>query len=160
MNQRKKEVLAVTCLATAGVLLIPKLSLTGFRASELLASSPALNYWLSFGVVILGVIDLHRRLRFQAWRGFRSALSCYISLAVAMGGIYYLVHQSHSGCFSFSGGDAVPSIVDFLYFSFITITTVGYGDIVPQHTFVRGLVLFQVLSGLLLIIRPKGCSAS
>ena len=45
------------------------------------------------------------------------------------------------------------SIIDFIYFSFVTVTTVGYGDIVPRHTFVRVLVLFQVLFAIILVIR-------
>ncbi|HXA00124.1 MAG TPA: potassium channel family protein [Candidatus Dormibacteraeota bacterium] len=40
---------------------------------------------------------------------------------------------------------------DFLYFSGVTITTVGYGDILPNRTLVRILVLIEVLAGLMLL---------
>jgi hypothetical protein len=43
------------------------------------------------------------------------------------------------------------SPVDFLYFSVITQTTVGYGDILPNSSIVRFIVMAQVLFGLLLI---------
>jgi hypothetical protein len=45
--------------------------------------------------------------------------------------------------------------LDFIYFSFITVTSVGYGDIVPKHTFVRALVLSHVLFGLGLILKAS-----
>jgi hypothetical protein len=52
---------------------------------------------------------------------------------------------------------------DFAYFSTMTQTTVGYGDIVPSSGLVRTLVSIQVLVGLALagfglsfIIRPRG----
>jgi hypothetical protein len=43
------------------------------------------------------------------------------------------------------------SFVDFFYFSSITQTTVGYGDILPNSSIVRCVVIVQVLSGLLLL---------
>jgi hypothetical protein len=39
---------------------------------------------------------------------------------------------------------------DFVYFSGVTITTVGYGDILPNRTLVRMLVLVEILIGLVL----------
>ncbi len=45
----------------------------------------------------------------------------------------------------------VWSFADFLYFSTITQTTVGYGDILPNSTMVRIVVVVQIVFGLLLI---------
>jgi Ion channel/Protein of unknown function (DUF1345) len=39
---------------------------------------------------------------------------------------------------------------DFLYFSIITQTTVGFGDILPNSTSVRMLVSIQILCGYLM----------
>jgi hypothetical protein len=45
----------------------------------------------------------------------------------------------------------VWSFWDFLYFSVVTQTTVGYGDILPNSTCVRVCVILQILIGLVLI---------
>lgn len=44
------------------------------------------------------------------------------------------------------------SIWDFLYFSGITLTTVGFGDILPNNSRVRRLVLLEVLLGVILLV--------
>jgi len=47
---------------------------------------------------------------------------------------------------------SVWSFWDFLYFSGITLSTVGFGDILPNSTGVRLLVLSEVLVGLVLLV--------
>lgn len=42
-------------------------------------------------------------------------------------------------------------IVDFMYFSAITITTLGYGDILPNSSFIRVIVMIETLIGVILI---------
>ncbi len=42
-------------------------------------------------------------------------------------------------------------LLDFLYFSAITITTVGYGDILPNCTLIRVLVMTEVFFGTIII---------
>jgi voltage-gated potassium channel len=40
-----------------------------------------------------------------------------------------------------------PMLGDYLYFSFITMTTVGYGDVSPQGPLARFLALLEALTG-------------
>jgi voltage-gated potassium channel len=42
-------------------------------------------------------------------------------------------------------------LLDFLYFSAVTVTTVGYGDILPNSSYVRILVMVEALLGVTLI---------
>ena len=44
---------------------------------------------------------------------------------------------------------SIPILSDQLYFSFVTLTTLGYGDIVPVTPFAKVVVIFTTLSGVL-----------
>jgi voltage-gated potassium channel len=44
------------------------------------------------------------------------------------------------------------SYIDSLYFSLVTLTTVGYGDIVPLTEFARKIVMLEIVSGFLVLI--------
>jgi len=43
-----------------------------------------------------------------------------------------------------AGGGAFGEL---LYFSYVTLTTVGYGDLVPTHPITRNLAVFEALTG-------------
>ena len=47
-------------------------------------------------------------------------------------------------------GDYKFPLIDFLYFSAVTITTTGFGDILPNSTEVRALVMIESLLGVIL----------
>lgn len=49
-----------------------------------------------------------------------------------------------------------PNLWDFIYFSFVTITTLGYGDISPLHTFPQALVIVETMMGLGLVVGYLG----
>ena len=38
-------------------------------------------------------------------------------------------------------------LTDWMYFSFVTLTTVGYGDITPVATSARSLAMLEALTG-------------
>jgi voltage-gated potassium channel Kch len=50
-----------------------------------------------------------------------------------------------------SNGFRSYSLIDYMYFSTITITTTGYGDILPNSTRVRCLVMIESIIGVILI---------
>ena len=46
----------------------------------------------------------------------------------------------------------MPNNVDFLYFSFVTITTVGYGDLTAGTSTGRVLVTFEAMIGQIFLV--------
>jgi hypothetical protein len=51
-----------------------------------------------------------------------------------------------------STGAPLAGWTDALYFSFVTLTTLGYGDFVPHSTLAKWLVMCELGSGILLLV--------
>lgn len=54
--------------------------------------------------------------------------------------------QIDTGAINFAG-DAAAGFHDYLYFSFVTLTTLGYGDITPVSAFAKSLTIVIAISG-------------
>ncbi|MBS1227555.1 MAG: hypothetical protein H6R17_832 [Proteobacteria bacterium] len=80
----------------------------------------------------------------------RLAFNSYIELMVGFGVLYYVLPSS----FFKSGGPHFhfDNIVEAIYFSGVTMATVGYGDISPANALTQALVVFQVFCGLTLAL--------
>jgi len=82
--------------------------------------------------------------------------STFMFLIFGYAFIYYGLHKIIGTSFvSSADQNGLPdfgSVADFIYYSAITIATVGYGDIYPAHILARFFVLTEVLYGALLVI--------
>lgn len=82
--------------------------------------------------------------------------STFIILILGYAFIYFGLQKIIGSCFISTaeqqGMATFGSILDFVYYSAITIATVGYGDIYPIHPFARAFVLGEVLCGALIVI--------
>ena len=80
----------------------------------------------------------------------QGAIAAYLLIALTCAAAYTWIDVHEPNAFSGSA-TAVASTRDpiqrFAYFSFITLTTVGYGDVVPQAAFARSLAIFEALIG-------------
>jgi hypothetical protein len=79
----------------------------------------------------------------------QGAVAVYLMLGIAWGSAYAVAEHFFPGSFTSTVGK--PETVDFVYFSFVTLTTVGYGDVVPVHRVARALAIGEALSGQLYI---------
>ena len=70
----------------------------------------------------------------------KMAMRSYMGLFVNFGVIYYLLPKLFPAAFF---APALDNFVDALYFSGVTITTLGYGDIKPDHVVTKVLVEVQ-----------------
>ena len=78
-----------------------------------------------------------------------AGICMYVMLGFAFGSLFYLVYlldPTSFGYESFGGKDP-----DLMYFSFVTLATLGYGDITPRSPAVRGLAVLEALVGMIYI---------
>lgn len=78
-----------------------------------------------------------------------AALSAYLLVGICLGVTYWFINQVLPGSFMVGGapGDTSLPMTHFLYFSFITITTTGYGDVLPVSDITRGLAVAEAVVG-------------
>ena len=77
------------------------------------------------------------------------AMSTYFLMAMMWASAYSLLESVFPG--SFQNINAQDPSGDFFYFSFVTITTLGYGDILPLTAKAKALVIIETILGQLYV---------
>jgi len=74
----------------------------------------------------------------------QGAIAAYLLLGVGWAYAYELVDALAPGAFT-----SAQAVVDrgWQYFSFVTLTTIGYGDVTPVHPAARSLAMLEALTG-------------
>jgi hypothetical protein len=78
------------------------------------------------------------------------AVSAYLLMGITYGLAYGVIESIHPGSFRDTvepGKHLAPS--EYVFFSFVTLTTVGYGDIVPWGAHARSLVIIEAVTGIM-----------
>lgn len=78
-----------------------------------------------------------------------AALCGYLLLGFAFGHAHCLVEAAAPGSFRGLGPGAggAPTHISLTYYSFVTLTTVGYGDITPAGDVARSLAVAEAVAG-------------
>lgn len=74
------------------------------------------------------------------------AVCGYFLIGFMWGDIYYLLETVHPGSFGL-GVRNEPDIDSFIYFSFVTLATLGYGDIVPLTEKAQSFAIIETVMG-------------
>ena len=102
-------------------------------------------------VAVLAAMVLLQVFRAGPITGYRiqGSIAAYLLLGLTWTEIYDLIYVAVPHAFRFA--DAADEISrhrhDLLYYSFVTLTTMGYGDIVPAHPIARSLAVAEALVG-------------
>jgi hypothetical protein len=102
---------------------------------------------------LLGTLLLQRTLR----RGeinvhrYQGAFATFLLLGVMFAQGFELVAMVEPGAFQVLGAPATydTMLPRLLYYSFTTLTTLGYGDITPTHPYARSLAVLESLVGVI-----------
>jgi hypothetical protein len=98
-------------------------------------------------VAILNRIVRHRVIGLETILG---AVCVYVLLGIAFAGVYAGIDNIDSGKFFVQR--AANDTVDFLYFSFVVLTTVGFGDLTPRLAVGRVTVTIEALMGQVFLV--------
>jgi hypothetical protein len=114
--------------------------------------TPTISLWsdwcslvavIMISLVLLTQIFRHGRVTRVRIQG---AIAVYLLFGVGWAHAYHITALLHPGSFTFPAGE-IPGVGDWIYFSFVTLTTVGYGDITPVLPTARTLATAEALAG-------------
>jgi hypothetical protein len=73
------------------------------------------------------------------------AIVVYLLVGILWSRFYYAAELMIPG--AFHSPDGITTITSYVYFSFVTLATIGYGDISPIHPVVRNLAVLEAITG-------------
>lgn len=137
-------------LAVLSLMVILKLLYLVLHFNVMLPSSQLAQVFFCFVAAALILRFVMRTTRVNDDVVF-AALSVYLLFGLIFGFIYFMVEQACPGSLlhnvtsaSFEGGIRLSQAI---YFSFVTLATLGYGDIIPANDIIRSLAITQTMIG-------------
>ncbi len=78
------------------------------------------------------------------------AIAAYVLLGISWGNIYFLIETFWPSSFTspIMPGTQIDG-PNFIFFSFVTLTTIGYGDIVPASAISKSFVILEAVTGIM-----------
>jgi hypothetical protein len=139
----RRMLITVLCVGIPGMLLSWLARLTDVNwVVTLLTAALLVGCWLL--VIVMMLANILATQRVSANTLFR-AVSAYLLLGVAWAGIYHILVLVDPGAIRPLGPGS--SWGEFVYFSFTSLTTLGYGDITPVSPFAKSLVVVESVVG-------------
>ena len=80
------------------------------------------------------------------------AVTVFLLMAVMWAFIFDVIETAHPGSFQVTASQSQGTRVHFVYYSFVTITTVGYGDILPVSLIARAFSIVEMVVGQIFLI--------
>jgi hypothetical protein len=90
---------------------------------------------------------------FEAWLDeltFLRIFLIWITIIVSLGVLYFLLANGHGYLTNTATEEKIGTLTDAVYFSFITATTTGFGDIIP-HGFFKVMAILEAIFGFILL---------
>jgi hypothetical protein len=106
------------------------------------------DWWTLAAIIVIAMVLLAQVFRAGQVTPARlqGAIAVYLLFGLAWAHAYHIVSILHPGSFNVSDG-ALETVADWIYFSYVTLTTVGYGDITPMLPIARNLAVVEALTG-------------
>jgi len=143
VSKQRRTVIGVGIVAVVGLLIRWIGRIAPSEPVEIAITLSTLAGILTLALVVLvqvfraGAVNRHR---------IMGAIAVYLLLGLAWGQAYYGLAIADPAAFDPPGAyNGNP--LEWIYYSFVTLTTVGYGDITPVSPPARSLAILQALTG-------------
>jgi len=140
---RRHALLVLACVALAPLVLL-------VNSAEVVG----LTYLLPVGLLVTATLPVtisrvlhHRRVNHETVLG---ALCAYVLVGLLFAFLYLAVQELRSGPFFAQPGDHAQS--EYLYFSFVALTTLGFGDLSPSVGLPQALTVLEALFGQVFLV--------
>jgi hypothetical protein len=104
-----------------------------------------------FGLIVFGLFSYLKSAHIITNAHLYTAASIYLLIGMQWFALYSAIDVVFPGSFAYSVSREAPRQSDLLYFSLVTLSTIGYGDILPLHTEVRMLAALEGVVGVLYV---------
>ncbi len=150
--------------------LIFALSLSIFSIAMTFWLAAAPNHWLvvlSHGSLVIVIVFFVTAILSYVlgsgkvtWDKIYGAICAYLLLGYAWTFVYSVIEELQPGSFGSPTSpmphDLVGRVMQLRYFSFVTLATVGYGDVIPQTPAARTLALLEAIVGQFYLVALVG----
>jgi hypothetical protein len=135
--------LVAACVVFAGIVLLVEST----RVLGIAYLMPVLLLVTATLPITINRVLNHRRVTHETVLG---ALCVYVLLGLLFAFVYLATFELRDGPFFAQAGEHPQS--EFLYFSFVTLTTLGFGDLSPAQGLPQALVVLEALLGQVFLV--------
>ena len=111
------------------------------------ALAEILFYLIFVSMVIYLIVRFILSQRVISADTIKAGVCVYLLLGLLWSSLYMLLYIFETESFRYSGNITPENPYFFIYYSFTVITTLGFGDVVPNNTFAINLSMLEAICG-------------
>ena len=144
VSQKKRSTVIALSLAIPTLVAIWTRELTGGITIEVFSSALSVTFLSYTLIVLLSFLLKSKRVTPDV---IYAALIGYLLMGLMWAGIYSLIDTITPGSFDVLHGWSENPRLVYLYFSYVTLTTLGYGDITPLTALAYSFSILEAIIG-------------
>jgi hypothetical protein len=156
ISSNRRSVMVASCLAAVSFV---SFVLNQYVDNLILLSVTTSSYCLFFALIAVIVLRHILNVREVTTDTILGAICAYLLLGMVWAMVFSLIETFIPGSFLHGGesitagfaGSRGPAVSNFIYYSFVTLTTLGYGDITPNSSPAAALSSLEAVTGQLYI---------
>lgn len=148
LSERRSHLVIATVLALPMLAALWSLYFSENRDLLLIEYVCGIGFFLYAVIRILGYISRQNEVTGNMIAG---AAVVYLLMALMWSFIYRALEMARPGSFKMVASD-IHELLQFTYFSLVTITTVGYGDITPATSLASAMAVLEAIVGQLFLV--------